>query len=64
MRIGVYCIDRRILEGKGGVQGKEGLSLGTCSARASQASHPWVARTLRLYNYLLRFHLTSSKDSF
>ena len=28
------------------VQGKEGVSLGTCSARASQ-----------LYNYLLRFYL-------
>ena len=36
----------------------EGFSLGTCGARASQASRPWVARTLRLYNYLLRFHLT------
>ena len=29
------------------MQGKEGVSLGTCSARASQ-----------LYNYMLRFHLT------
>ena len=31
------------------VRGKEGISLGTCSARASQ-----------LYSYLLRFHMTSS----
>ena len=29
------------------VRGKEGFSLSTCSARASQ-----------LYNYMLRFHLT------
>ena len=44
------------------MRGKEGFSLGTCGARALQASHPWVARTLRLYNYLLRFHLTISKQ--
>jgi hypothetical protein len=41
------------------VRGKEGFSLGTCSARASRVSNPWVARALLLYNYLLRFHLTS-----
>jgi hypothetical protein len=34
-------------------RGKEGVSLGTCSARASQ-----------LYNYKLRFHLTCSKRSY
>jgi len=36
------------------MRGKEGFSLGTCNARASQAS---PLHTLRLYNYILRFHL-------
>ena len=40
------------------VRGKEGFSLGTCSARASQASRLRVACTSKLYNYLFRFHLT------
>ena len=40
------------------MQSKEGFSLGIYGARASQASHPWVAHTLQLYNYLLRFYLT------
>ena len=40
------------------VRGKEGVSLGTCSARASQASRLRVACTSQLYSYLLRFHLT------
>src|SRR5438105_2233601 len=30
----------------------------TCLTGESPLSRPWVARTLRLYNYLLRFHLT------
>jgi len=40
------------------VRGKEGFSLGTCSARASQASRMRVASASQLCNYLLRFHLT------
>jgi hypothetical protein len=40
------------------VRGKEGFSLGTCSARASQASRMRVACASQLYNYMLRFHLT------
>ena len=39
------------------VQGKEGVSLNTCSARASQASRMQVACASQLYNYILRFHL-------
>jgi hypothetical protein len=40
------------------VRGKEGVSLGTCRARASQASRMRVACASQLYNYILRFYLT------
>jgi len=40
------------------VRGKEGFSLGTCSARALQTSRIRVAYASQLYNYPLRFHLT------
>jgi len=39
------------------VRGKEGISLGTCSARALQASRMRVACASQLYNYILRFYL-------
>jgi len=41
------------------VWGKEGFSLGTCSACASQASRMRVACASQLYNYMLRFYLIS-----
>ena len=43
------------------MRGQEGVSLGTCSARASQASRMRVACASQLYNYMLRFHLTKNQ---
>lgn len=40
------------------MRGKEGVSLGTCRARTSQASRMRVAYASQLYNYILRFYLT------
>ena len=40
------------------MRGQEGVSLGICSAYASQASHMQVTCASQLYNYILRFHLT------
>jgi len=39
------------------VRGKEGISLGTYSVRALQASYMRVACASQLYNYILRFYL-------
>jgi len=39
------------------MRGKEGVSLGTCSARALWASRIRVACASQLYNYILRFYL-------
>ena len=57
---GILYRQRRILKGKkvSEMRGKEGISLGTCRARASQASRLRVACASQLYSYLLRFHLT------
>ena len=45
------------------MRGKEGVSLGTCSARTSQASRMRVACASQLYNYILRFHLTATSTN-
>ena len=54
----IVSIDESLREREASVcEVRKGFSLGTCSTHASLASRLWVACTLPLYSYLLRFHL-------